>query len=87
MKRPNGGPSVCIKAALWLAANPDEHLTTGDIRVKFAEGQPLDSNNLRQGLKNGTLALVSGGKRGGRGGDSVYAAGPETLRVVGRTAA
>jgi hypothetical protein len=78
--------SLAFKVAIFLAANPDECLTTQDIKDKFG---CKHVNAVCKGLdisrKYGYLQVkVIDGHISGPGGGYMWSAGPTLLKLIGK---
>jgi hypothetical protein len=69
------GVQVCV----FLAANPDEYLTTADVASKFGRQHMGVPSLLRWAIGHGWLVLRPDSR-----GRSVVSAGPELLKTIGR---
>jgi hypothetical protein len=78
--------SLAFKVAIFLAANPDECLTTQDIKSKFG---CKTANAVAKGLdisrRYGYLKVeIIDGHASGPGGGYMWSAGPTLLKLIGK---
>lgn len=74
--------SMASRTVEFFRVNPDEELTTQDIRVKWAGHKTNVSQKLRTLVEAGLLARKRENRKGVKGGgtQTVYRAGPKLIR-------
>lgn len=76
--------SLGFKVCVFLAASPDEALSTRDVVAKFdVVDQQKIAARLAAHIREGWIACARG-TRGHKARLNVYSAGPELLKFIGR---
>jgi DNA-binding IscR family transcriptional regulator len=77
--------SLAFHLAIFFAANPDECLTSNDIRQKWGCSRNSLSKGLEISRKYGYLKVeVIDGHVSGPGGGYMWSAGPTLLKLIGK---
>lgn len=79
---------IPFRMCLMFAMNPDETLQTGDVALKYGIAFHSVPSTLSTAARDGWLTKVAPSASQRRhGGQSVYSAGPELLKLIGKETA